>query len=504
MIHGEKIPDSEMRKDLVELNGIWKSFNGVAVLRGVNLDLKSGEIHALLGGNGSGKSTLMKILSGIYRKNAGTIRISGEECNFLNPSQAHESGIYLVPQEPKIFPNLSIEENIIIGTSYTLGSKTEEIKKMGQQLGFSESLSRPAGILSIAGQQLLEILRGLLRNVKILILDEPTSTLTFREVESLFKQLRNLKNQGIGVFFISHRINEILEIADRVSVLRDGNFVLDKPVAQLNETTLINAMLPDDRISKKIEETSQKKIAEGLAPLLKIRNLTGEAFNGISFSVMPGEIVGLAGVVGAGRTELAEGIVGIDKNVTGEVIIGNESFSQRSPGRSRKKGIVYVPEDRAAHGIFLDLQNLYTTSSSILSEMGKLFISNKKERQLGEYFIKKLGIKTNGPKQISRTLSGGNQQKIVISRAMACNPKVIILDEPTRGVDAEAREDVYDIIKSLIDLDVGILLISSDLEEVIRLSDRILVMYRGEIIEELSKDESTIERVTSGAFGVAG
>ena len=494
----------EKNKDLVELSAIWKSFNGVAVLRGVDVSLKSGEIHALLGGNGSGKSTLMKILSGIYRKNAGTIRIRGEECNFVNPSQAHESGIYLVPQEPKIFPNLSIEENIIIGTPYMLGSKTEEIKKMGQQLGFSENLSRPAGVLSIAGQQLLEILRGLLRNVKILILDEPTSTLTFREVESLFKQLRNLKNQGIGVFFISHRINEILEIADRVSVLRDGTFVLGKTVDQLSETMLINAMLPDDRTSKKNERASSVKIRKGMKPLLKIRNLTGEAFNDISFSIMPGEVVGLAGVVGAGRTELAEGIVGIDKNVSGEVVIGDETFFQRSPRKSKQKGIVYVPEDRAAHGIFLDLQNLFTTSSSILSEMGKIFIHNKKEQHLGEYYIKKLEIKTNGPKQISRTLSGGNQQKIVISRAMACKPKIIILDEPTRGVDAEAREDVYDIVKSLIHSDVGILLISSDLEEVIRLSDRILIMYRGEIIEELSKEESTIERVTSGAFGVAG
>ncbi len=495
---------AETEDKLLELTGIWKAFNGVDVLKGVDLTLNRGEIHSLLGGNGSGKSTLMKILSGVYRKNAGTIRIEGAEVTFQKPSQAHEGGVYLVPQEPKIFPNLSIEENIIIGTSHTLGSMTEEIKRMGDQLGFTENLSRSAGVLSIAGQQLLEILRGLLRNVKVLILDEPTSTLTFKEVESLFVQLKVLKKQGIGIFFISHRINEILEISDRVSVLRDGNFVLHKTVDQLNEATLINAMLPEDRAPERIRKTAAKKSLKDRPSVLTIKDLSGEAFRKISFSIFPGEVVGLAGVVGAGRTELAEGIIGIDKNVSGTVIVNGKEFTARSPRTGKEKGIVYVPEDRAAHGIFLDLQNIFTTTSSILSEMGKLFIRNKKEQQLGEYFIKKLGIKSNGPDQISRTLSGGNQQKVVISRAMACNPNIIILDEPTRGVDAEAREDVYDIIKTLIDSDVGILLISSDLEEIIRLSDRILIMYRGKIIEELSKEDSTIERVTSGAFGVAG
>lgn len=502
---GLKNPDvpSGSYDNLVSLVGIWKSFNGVAVLKGVDLTLRSGEIHALLGGNGSGKSTLMKILSGVYKKNAGKIVIEGKECNLLNPSQAHENGIYLVPQEPKIFPNLSIEENIIIGTSYAPGSITSEITEMGMQLGFTENLYRPAGILSIANQQLMEILRGLLRNVKILILDEPTSTLTFKEVESLFVQLKRLKAQGIGIFFISHRIHEILEISDHVSVLRDGSFVLDESADRLDESILIQAMLPDDRSPGQIRSKAPKEYQTENNAIMEIKNLTGEAFNEVSFSIFPGEIVGLAGVVGAGRTELAEAIIGIDKNVTGDVIIEGELFTPRNPEKCQKKGIVYVPEDRAAHGIFLDLKNLYTTSSSILSEIGKIFINGKKERNIGESFIRKLGIMTNGPDQISRTLSGGNQQKIVISRVMACGPKVIILDEPTRGVDAEAREDVYDIISGLTESGVGVLLISSDLEEVIRLSDRILIMYRGELTEELSKEDCTIENVTSGAFGVA-
>jgi len=500
----DQISDSSSSPEdnLAALKGIWKSFNSVAVLKGVDLTLERGEIHSLLGGNGSGKSTLMKILSGIYRKNSGKIIIEGKEVNFLNPSQAHEHGIYLVPQEPKVFPDLSIEENIIIGTKYSLGSKTREIEEAGRQLGFTENLSRPAGVLSIAGQQLMEILRGLLRNASILILDEPTSTLTFKEVESLFVQLKRLKDRGMGIFFISHRIQEILEISDRVSVLRDGVFVLNETAGNLDEKQLISAMLPDDRNPERVRPVKLSASDMDKPVVMSVNNLCGEAFDGVTFDIREGEVVGIAGVVGAGRTELAEAVIGIDQNVTGEVAVQGEILSRRNPGTSIEKGVVYVPEDRAAHGIFLDLKNLYTTTSSILPKLGRIFIKNAKEREIGEGFIKKLGIKTNGPDQIARTLSGGNQQKVVISRAMACGPRVVILDEPTRGVDAQAREDVYEIINGLTDAKVGILLISSDLEEIIRLSDRVLVMYRGRIINELSRDDLTIENVTSGAFGV--
>lgn len=490
-----------MSQVILEAENIWKSFNGVSVLKGVGITLNKGEVHSILGGNGSGKSTLMKIISGVYQRDAGKITMNGEEVLFQNPAQAHLGGIYLVPQEPKIFPHLTIEENILVGTAYRLGEKRNEIAEIGKSIGFYEDLSAVAGILSIANQQLLEIVRGLLRQASVLILDEPTSTLTFKEVELLFERLNMLKERGIGIFFISHRLNEILTISDRVSVLRDGEFVLLEDAKNLDQTKLVQAMLPEGK-SETVMEHEEKQDHVQDHVVFAVEHLCSEAFNDISFEVRAGEVVGLAGVVGAGRTELAEAIIGIQQS-TGTLIYCGEELTERTPRRCQDRGLVYVPEDRAAHGIFLDQPNIFTTSASILRKLGRIFLNKKQEESIGNEFKDMLKIKIHDLKQIASTLSGGNQQKVVLSRVMACRPKLIILDEPTRGVDADARLDVYEIIRKLTKSGVGMLLISSDLEEIKTLSDRILIMYRGRLTHEYrNTQDCTIEQITAGAFGV--
>ena len=498
-------PISEDSPPLVSLKNIWKIFDGIPVLWGVDLDLKAGEIHALLGGNGSGKSTLMKILSGVYTAEAGNIELEGKPITVEGPAHAHQLGIYLIPQEPKVFPHLSIEENLLTGLKLELHSARIRIKELANELGFENDLSAPAGVLSIANQQLLEIIRGLLRNAKVLILDEPTSTLTFREVDSLFARLRMLTNQDIGIFFISHRLNEILAISDRVSVLRDGVFVLSAPTSTVTSRDLVRAMLPDADTSEEMQANGRQYKPPTLGkPVLEVKQLNGAAFRNISLKVHAGEVVGLAGLVGAGRTELAQAILGIDKHVEGQVYIDGKLAIHRSPRHCQVLGLVYVPEDRHTHGIFLDLPNIQTTTAGILPRLGRLLLSSQLERKIANQYIDRLKIKISSLSQLARTLSGGNQQKVVLAKSLAGQPRIIILDEPTRGVDAKARQDVYQLIQQLTAQGVGILLISSELEEVIHLSNRVLVMYNGAIVEELEHDECQIERVTAASFGLKG
>lgn len=491
---------------LVSLKGIWKVFDGTPVLWGIDLDLQTGEIHALLGGNGSGKSTTMKILSGVYTPDAGTIELNGHPTTVDNPASAHEQGIYMVPQEPHIFPDLSVEENLLMGTNLDPHEARQRIQILAREIGFDSPLSTPAGALSIANQQLLEIIRGLIRNANILILDEPTSALTFREVENLFERMRTLAARGIGMFFISHRLNEVLEISDRISVLRDGVFVLNAPTSTVTSRDLVRAMLPESaraEVAAGPQRVERKPHKPG-EPVLEVHRLSGEAFHDVSLQVRAGEVVGLAGLVGAGRSELAEAIVGIDQHVHGEVRINGTPVDKRSPRRCQSLGLVYVPEDRHRNGIFLDLPNVETTTASILPRLGRFLISSKKEEAVGRKYVDQLAIKVSSLWQPAKTLSGGNQQKVVLSKALASEPRVIILDEPTRGVDARARQDVYHLIHELTAQGVGVLLISSELEEVIELSDRVLVMYQGTVVEELAHSECELERVMAASFGLEG
>lgn len=486
---------------LLELRNVWKVFAGVPVLKGINFTLAEGEIHALLGGNGSGKSTTMKIISGAYQLDDGEIILSGKSIKLDSPKIAHDHGIYMVPQEPHVFPHLSVLENLGIGLNLNNQDLENKVKPLLDSLGFRADLSEQAAFLSIAQQQLLEIIRGLLRDARILIFDEPTSALTFRETEQLFERMRTLASQKIGLIFISHRLGEVMEIADRVSVLRDGQMVLNEPIKNITPHDLVKAMLPEAAEAESATPSQQKQSSRG-EPVLEINNLNSEAFSDISFTLHAGEVLGLAGLVGSGRTELSEAIVGIDKHSKGTVRVMGKELSRRTPAICQQNGLVYVPEDRHAHGIFLDLPSVYTVTAGILNRLGKWIISSEKEKSIGQRFVDAMNIKLTSIWQIAGTLSGGNQQKVVLAKALAGEPKVVILDEPTRGIDASARQDVYRLIRSLTSQGVAILLISSELEEVVELSDRVLVMYRGRVINELTGDNINLERVTESSFGI--
>ena len=487
---------------LLELENVWKVFAGVPVLRGIDFTLHEGEIHALLGGNGSGKSTTMKIISGAYALDAGTMRLRGEPVRFDSPKAAHDRGVYMVPQEPHVFPHLSVLENLGVGLGLSPTELRARVEPLLEGLGFQVDLNEQAAFLSIAQQQLLEIVRGLLRHAQVLIFDEPTSALTFRETEHLFDRMRRLAAQGIGLIFISHRLGEVMEIADRISVLRDGVVVLSDRSSALTPHDLVRAMLPE--AAEREQETAAREArgtSQGPA-VLEVKDLSSEAFSDVSFTLHAGEVLGLAGLVGSGRTEVCEAIVGIDSHARGEVRVNGQPLARRSPAICQRHGLVYVPEDRHAHGIFLDLPSLYTMSASILDRLGRLFLATGEERAIGERFVRSLNIKLNDLNQIAGTLSGGNQQKVVLAKALAGEPRVVLLDEPTRGIDASARQDVYHLIRQLTAEGVAVLLISSELEEIVDLSDRVLVMYRGRITEELTGDAITLERVTDASFGL--
>lgn len=486
-------------ENLLELNNIWKIFDGVPVLKGLDISLMKGEVHAILGGNGSGKSTLMKIISGTYQCSNGAIKYLGKEVNFTRPYQAHREGIYLVPQEPKIFPYLSILENITIGLSKVNGETIDKVKNIADRIGFKVSLRDDAGKLTIANQQLVEIIRGLIRDAKVLILDEPTSTLTVKEVKSLFDIVRPLLKNDIGVFFISHRINEIFDFSDRISVLRDGNIVLSGKTSDFKPIDLIKAMIGNSDYNISQNDNTEYNIGK---VVISVHNLSSEIFKNISFDVRESETLGIAGIVGAGRTELASAIVGLEPYHSGEVIMNGKKLIPCDAKSAREAKISYIPEDRHKYGIFLDIPFYETISSEILKKISKVFLNKKQEKEISKKYVDELKIKVLNEEQYSRMLSGGNQQKVVISKILTTDPKVVILDEPTRGVDANAREDVFQIVRNLKKKGVAVILISSDLEEVINNSDRIIVIHSGEINLELDKKDFSIEVITQASFGV--
>nr|MDQ2705046.1 sugar ABC transporter ATP-binding protein [Pseudomonadota bacterium] len=450
---------------LVSLRDVWKVFESVTVLRGVDLDILPGRVLALLGGNGSGKSTIVKIISGAYQPTSGTIEVQGVPSVLSHPSDAHARGIYMVPQEPHIFPNLSVMENLTAGLRGDSTANTQKARAVAHEIGLDVDFDSPGGELSIASQQLVEIVRGLLRNARVLILDEPTSSLTRREVANLAEQMKQLKARGIGLLFISHRLNEVLELTDDTQVLRDGRIVLSAPSADLTTDMLIEAMLPAD-FAAVAGDVPQQAGQTGDSPVLSVRNLSSRLFRDVSFEVYPGEVLGISGVVGSGRTELAEAIYGIDPFVTGEVRIAGQAAPHRTPRISQAMGLSYVPEDRHAHGIFLALPSSQTVTAGLLSLGRSRFMKLENETTLARDFIERLRIKLSSPLQVARTLSGGNQQKVVLAKTLAPGPRVIILDEPTRGIDARARQDVYRTIRELAADGVGVVVISSEVGEI--------------------------------------
>lgn len=491
----------------VSIRGISKSFATNVVLRDIDLDVYEGDVVALIGGNGAGKSTLMKILMGIYQPDKGEISIAGKKANLSTPSAALANGIYLVPQEPMLFPNMTVEENIVLGFKEKRSDLRVRLEALIENLGWEMKLDRKADSLSIAEQQLVEILRGLLRNSKILILDEPTSALTFHEIESLFRTITDLHSNGISIFYITHRLTEVFDIATRVVILRDGQITMAGPVGQFDQETLIQGLLPInyERAVKKEKISGEAGgRAEGPAakPVLEIRNFSGYGFNNISLEVYPGEILGLAGVVGAGRTEFAVTVFGKDMVKNGTVLLDGEDITRKKTGAIMEKGLTYVPEDRRLNGIYSMSDVEANVTSGILGHLSKFFIDRKKANKLTDGYIRDFRIKVTGRDQTASSLSGGNQQKVVLAKTLAANPKAVILDEPTRGIDAGARGDVYRIINELKEQGVAIILISSDIEEVTELSDRVATMYQGRINHTFKGKDITVDNLMAASFGV--
>lgn len=491
--------------NLLRVRGIEKSFGTNAVLKGIDLDLDGGEVLALIGGNGAGKSTLMKIIMGIYQPDAGKIYINGKLAHLSKAAAALAAGIYMVPQEPMLFPNMTIEENITMGFREKKQHLRARLRGVMEEIGWSFDLNRKASTLSIAEQTLVEIIRGLLRDAKLLILDEPTSALTFDEVESFFRIVNGLRSKGIGIIYITHRLAEVFEIATYVSIMRDGVITLHGAVENFSREMLVQGLLPPGSEHKTAQSISESSVDYTNAkPVFELQNICGHGFNNISLCVYPGEILGVAGVVGAGRTELVSTVFGRDRILGGKVLLNGKDITGYSTKQVLKAGVNYVPEDRHNHGLFKISTITANTTSALLEDrrLGKIFIKPKAEQGITQEFVDSFRIKIVNQDQLAGSLSGGNQQKVVLGRSLSTEPKVVILDEPTRGIDAAARQDVYEIIRSLRDQGVAILIISSDMEEIIELSDRAVTVFHGSINAEFSKNEITQDNLTAASFGL--
>ncbi len=492
---------------LLAVRGIYKSFALNAVLKGIDLDVMPGEVLALIGGNGAGKSTLMKIIMGIYSYDQGELSINGAAVALNRPSDALAQGIYMVPQEPLLFPNMTVEENVIIGFDKSKAELHKELVDTMAGIGWNLDLGRKASSLSIAEQQLVEILRGILRHARLLILDEPTSALTFDEVKSLFGVVRDLREKGIGIIYITHRLAEVFDIATHVAIMRDGSITIQGPVENFTREDLVKGLLPPDaEVSAQTRTAAASEVDYSARPVLELENFSGYGFSNVSLKVWPGEILGVAGVVGAGRTEMATTIFGMDKVLGGRVLLNGNDITGKKTRQVILAGLNYVPEDRHLNGLFkiCDVSANTTSASLYGGALGRVFLNRKAEYDITEKYVKNFRTKITGHDQLTGSLSGGNQQKVVIGRSLATSPGIVILDEPTRGIDAAARGDVYHIIQQLREQGLSILLISSDMEELEELADRVVTMYQGRINAEFRGTDINQDHLTAAAFGIVG
>jgi ABC-type sugar transport system ATPase subunit len=491
---------------LLELKGISKTFPGVRALEGIDFDLKPGEIHALMGENGAGKSTFVKILSGLYRPDEGIITLDGEPVEILSPAHARLLGVSPVHQELHLEPYLSVAENIFLGRQpigrlglVNYRRMNREATRLLDDLGAKIVPTRLVGSISTAQRQIVAIARAISIRCRVIIFDEPTSSLTEREAALLFQVIRRLSAQGIGVIYISHRMEEIFRLCDRVTVLRDGRYVATKPVAETSMRDLIAMMIGRD-----LSELFRKEPAPIGDTILEVRGVSVRGLlDNVSLTVRKGEIVGIAGLVGAGRTELARAIFGDLTIDVGTLAIGGEPIlKSHSPRAAIAAGIGLVPEDRKEQGVVMELSVRQNVGMALLKSLSRFNVVNAAaERRLAERYVARLAIKTPSIDQKTLYLSGGNQQRVVIAKWLALEPKVLIVDEPTRGIDVGAMADIHALLCDLAKRGMAILMISSDMAEILAMSDRILVMRQGRIEGELSREEATQERIMRLATG---
>jgi ribose transport system ATP-binding protein len=482
---------------LLEMRGITKRFPGVTALDGVDFELERGEVHVVLGENGAGKSTLIKMLSGAYRPDEGEILLDGESVEIPSATAAQALSISTIYQEFNLVPQLTVAENIFLGRQpHRLGlvdrRKMREVaRKLLERIKVRVDPDALVSSLGVAQRQMVEIAKALSLDARILIMDEPTASLSGREAERLFEIVRGLKGEGVGVIFISHHLEEVTEIGDRVSVLRDGKMVGRVP-ADTDNSELVRMM-----VGRSIEDQFPRRRPEVGEVLLEVENLSREGIlEDVSFRVRAGEVVGIAGIVGAGRTELARAIFGADPPDSGEVRVRGERMRPGDPREAKRRGIGFVTEDRQGQGIVPPLSVAENLGLASLERYTRGGLVNRREQRSGaEKMIEDLNIRTPGLDQEVRYLSGGNQQKVVIGRWLLAHSRVMIMDEPTRGIDVGARVEIYELINELTQNGAGILMISSDLPEVLGMSDRILVMSGGRITGELPTEEATQEKV---------
>lgn len=492
---------------ILKMEGITKTFPGVKALDNVRFDARTGEIHALVGENGAGKSTLMKILSGEYLSESGAICFKGQKINIANPQMAQKMGIAIIHQELALIPYLTVAQNIFLGREPVKDfSKLINWKKLNQDAKvYLDRLNLDFGPetlvmdLSIAQQQMVEVAKALSFDAQVLIMDEPTSALTENESEILFQLIGELRNRGIAVIYISHRMEEIQRLADRVTVFRDGCYIGTSNISDITIEEIIHRM-----VGRKLQETSPVKTAQSQDDILKIVDLCSRknGIDGISLTLKKGEILGISGLVGAGRSELVRSIFGVDPIDSGEILIDGSTVKIKSPRDAIKAGIGFVPENRKEQGLLLNMTVQENISINILKKLsGVLFLNKNKALNIAKEYIQKLKVKTPSPMEKTINLSGGNQQKIVIAKWLTTHPRIMILDEPTRGIDVGAKDEIYGLINDLAASGMGILIISSELPEILRLCNRIAVMCQGKIPAILSGGEATQDKIMHYATG---
>ena len=496
---GEDLPP------LLEVKGLTKSFPGVLALRGVSLHLKKGEVLSLIGENGAGKSTLMKILAGVQPADSGEYLIEGGPVNFQNVRDAMNRGIALIHQELNLASNLDLAANIFLGREPNKkgiiqdNEIREEATKYLQRVGLDLPTDTITGTLPIGKQQLVEIAKALSCDARVLIMDEPTSSLSQKETETLFEVVKDLKNQGISVIYISHRLGEVIELSDRVTVFRDGENAGDLAKEEINHENMVRLMVGRD-----LSEFYDRQIHQPGKTVLQAREIISPAYSTIpvSFEVRAGEIVGIAGLVGAGRTELLQTIFGVTPALGGELELDGKSFRPQCPADAINAGIALAPEDRKQHGLVLPMTVRENSSlPSLERDQAKGFLNQEAELKISEKAVEQMQIKTPSIEQIARFLSGGNQQKIVLGKWLAMNPKLLMLDEPTRGIDVGAKREIYKLMEKLAGEGMAILFVSSEMEEVLGMADRAYIMHEGKISGELDRNELSEESIMNLATG---
>jgi rhamnose transport system ATP-binding protein len=495
---------------LLKADSITKSFAGVQALKSVSFDLRPGEVHALVGENGAGKSTLIKIITGAHRADSGQLEVNGQIIAHNSPAIAKHLGVAAIYQQPALFPDLSVAENLALGLEQgglwrrvNWRKRNARARELLGRIGARIDLQSPVSALTMPEQQLVEIARALGASAKILIMDEPTASLTERETEHLFKVIGELRVQGVGVIYITHRLEELFAIADRVTVLRDGEAIATRAMSEVDQTELIRLM-----VGRELSAVFPKRQVEIGDYALEVEKLSSRAagVHDVNFYVSAGEILGLYGLVGAGRTELAQVIFGLLPSDNGKVFLrtedGLEHVEIDSPGRAVELGIAYVPEDRRKHGAILEMPIAANTTLAVLDRISKLkFLNFKSEKRIAVDFASKLAVKTPATYLPVGTLSGGNQQKVALARWLAAKPKVLILDEPTQGIDVGAKSEIHRLMCDLAEAGMAIIMISSELPEILGMSDRIAVMCGGTIVAVMPRGVASQQKLIELALG---